>query len=119
LAYKRGGTHKLECAGCDNYVYATVAALERHGLPLCGCGRRFEPVEAELCLELDLRDTWVFRVFTQEASRTLQGQASHVQRGRSVRNPEQVALDRMAKERAESARVRRITAIQPKPVLPF
>lgn len=121
MAWKRGGLHKLECAGCDAYVYGTVASLEKHGLPQCGCSRRFEPTTVELCLTLGIEDTWVFRVFVSEASRVMQGQIPHIARGHKTRNAETVALDRMAAERESSARKRRIAAIQPRvpELMPF
>jgi hypothetical protein len=37
--FKRAGLHKLECS-CGNYAYATVAALEAHGLPCARVARR-------------------------------------------------------------------------------
>lgn len=45
--FSREGLHRLECE-CAAYIYATVAMLERHGLPVCPCGKLFEPARREL-----------------------------------------------------------------------
>jgi hypothetical protein len=53
-AFKRSGLHRLECDGCEAYVYGTVASLERHGLPACACGSRLLPARIELAELLDV-----------------------------------------------------------------
>lgn len=45
--FTREGLHRLECE-CGAYVYATVAMLERYGLPSCPCGERLTPARREL-----------------------------------------------------------------------
>jgi hypothetical protein len=51
--FTRKGLHRLECE-CGHYLYATVAAVENHGLPSCACGERFTPARRELAMLLNV-----------------------------------------------------------------
>jgi hypothetical protein len=72
--FKRAGLHRLACF-CGNYAYGTVAALERHGLPVCPCGERLEPERLELALELGLDELPVVREFYRRTHRKTMAQS--------------------------------------------
>lgn len=111
--FKRSGLHRLECSGCGAYVYGTVANLERHGMPVCGCGGGFMPERLELAMLLGLEDAPVVVEYERELSSVIHGQASHVQRGRSVRVPEAVAAERVERDRRERGRAHVLAALRP------
>lgn len=111
-AFKRAGLHKLECE-CGSYVYATVSALETYGLPACGCGQPFEPLEVELAFLLGVEDCYAVREYRDALSRKLHGQAPHVQRGRTVEPAETLALADVVRGRRERARSDRLQALRP------
>jgi hypothetical protein len=96
-AFKRSGLHKLEC-DCGAYVYATVAMLERHGLPACPCGSRFLPDRVELAELLGV-DCPAVTEYRAELSSVMHGQASHGIRGRKLRPAELVAFERVERRR--------------------
>jgi hypothetical protein len=111
-AFKRSGLHRLACDGCDSYVYATVAQLERAGLPSCGCGAGFVPDRVELAELLDV-DCPARDEYRTELSSVMRGQASHGIRGRELRPAELVAFERVEKRRRERARSNRLSALLP------
>src|SRR5262245_41281408 len=109
--FKRAGLHRLECLDCDGYAYATVAELERVGLPACGCGVRYLPARAELAALLGV-ECPAFAEYRAECERVARGQAPHVaRRGATLSQPETVALERVELRRRASARARRLAAI--------
>lgn len=108
--FKRSGLHKLECP-CGAYVYATVAMLERHGLPACPCGERFQPEHAELAGLLGV-DCDALDEYRRELSSILHGQAAHVQRGRAVQPAEHLAAQRVEARRRDRAYRNRLMALQ-------
>lgn len=117
--FKRSGLHKLEC-DCGGYVYATVAQLERYGLPSCGCGERLLPERLELAALLGLEDAPAVAEYRRELSSVLHGQASHGRRGRELRPAETIAAERVERRRSNAARERRISALAPAAeALPF
>lgn len=117
--FKRSGTHPLECEQCDAYVYATVASLEAHGMPICGCGGTFQPRRLELALMLGLEDLPIVRAYGAKIASVMHGQAPMVQRGQSdhLESPEFRALYGSDKEmglleqQREQARARRLAAL--------
>ena len=112
-SFKRSGLHRLECRGCEAYTYSTVACLERHGLPACGCGERFLPGRVELAALLGLDDAPAMVEYQRELSRVMHGQASHGRRGRVLRDPSSIAAERVEKRRREVARSNRLNALRP------
>ena len=121
--FKRAGLHKLECpsATCDGYIYATVAQLERHGLPVCPCGTPYAPTEFELAEILGLEDCAAVDEYRREIESVWHGQESHAHRvDRKLRDPHELAMGRIVKRRREDARKRRVTALLPAPApMPF
>lgn len=117
-AFKRSGLHKLECP-CGAYVYATVAALERHGLPRCACGESFAPERLELAGMLGVRCD-ALEEYERELGRVMHGQAPHGIRGRVLRAAEEIAAERVEARRRERARENRLQALRPQPdPMPF
>lgn len=117
-AFKRSGLHRLEC-DCGSYVYATVAMLERAGLPQCACGERLLPDRVELAELLDV-DCPARDEYRAELSSVMHGQTSHGIRGRKLRPAELIAADRVEKRRRDRARSNRLGALLPAPEpLPF
>jgi hypothetical protein len=110
-AFRRAGLHKLEC-DCGAYVYATVAMLERHGLPACPCGARFMPDRVELAELLGV-DCPAVAEYHAELSSVMHGQASHGLRGRKLRPAELVAFERVEQRRRERALTNRLAALMP------
>lgn len=110
--FKRSGLHRLECV-CGAYTYSTVACLEGHGVPSCGCGEQFAPDEVELAFLLGLEDAPSVAEYRAELSSVMHGQASHGQRGRQLRPAESVAAERVSTRRRERARSNRLRAIMP------
>jgi hypothetical protein len=118
-AFKRQGLHRVEC-DCGAYTYSTVACLETHGLPMCGCGSRFLPGRVELAEVLGVVDCPAVVEYRAEFSSVLHGQASHGRRGRALRPAEAIAAERVERRRRDLARKRRVSAILPTPEpLPF
>ena len=119
-AFKRSGLHRLECERCPGYVYATVANLERHGLPACACGGRLVPDRVELAWLLNVTDCPAIAEYRAEVSSVMHGQAPHGQRGRELRPAELVASERVERRRVDRARSNRLAALMPEPeALPF
>ena len=110
-AFKRSGLHKLEC-DCGAYVYATVAMLQRHGLPACPCGSRFLPDRVELAELLGV-DCPAVAEYHRELTSVMHGQASHGMRGRKLRPAESIAADRVEQRRRERALSDRLSALLP------
>lgn len=111
-AFKRSGLHRLEC-DCGGYVYATVAALEAHGLPVCPCGAAYAPSEVELAFLLGLYDCDAVREYHSVLARKMHGQAPHGIRGRQLEPAESKALAEVVARRAEWARENRLRALRP------
>jgi hypothetical protein len=111
---KRQGLQKLVCVECDARCYMTLSTV-RAGLPACACGGGFTPEDLELAMEIlpadRLEANPAYREYVRQASSVMHGQASHVQRGRKVRQPEQVAFERLEAERRASARARRLSGL--------
>lgn len=119
-AFKRTGLHRLECEAvqCDGYVYATVAALETHGLPRCGCGAAFLPGRVELALLLGV-DCPIVDEYRDEIERVAYGQARRYGAGHALgmlgktpADPTVKAAARMEKRRREDARERRLVGLK-------
>lgn len=93
--FKRTGLHRLECEACPNYVYATVAALETHGLGRCPCGEPFWPAVLELAMHLGADDAPVVAEFRQRVADAWRGQTSRgpCDTTDRLRPPEVVALE--------------------------
>lgn len=108
---KRRGLRKLECE-CGASVYITWAQAEQHGLPVCGCGGRFMPEDLELAGALGV-DSPVMDEYHAALSSVMHGQASHIQRGRTVRQPEEIAAERVERSRKDRARAARLAALLP------
>jgi hypothetical protein len=126
--FKRSGLHKLECRDCAAYVYATVAQLEAHGMPVCPCGAAYVPDELELAFLLGLYDAPVVAEFEQRTHRSELAQQRRIgwmeaqrRHAAGTLNPMSVkAADEMRAERRARARSNRLSAIMPKPEpLPF
>jgi len=111
--FKRQGLHRLECSSCDGYAYSTVAQLESVGMPSCACGAPFVPDRLELAQLLGATDAPCVLEYEQACGSIAHGQASHVARGRRVRDVTDVALERVERNRAAAARKRRLGAIAP------
>lgn len=117
--FKRTGLHRLEC-DCGAYVYGTVAQLESVGMPRCACGDTFHPDRLELALLLGLEDAPVMAEYNRARGSIMHGQASHGRRGRELRSVEDIAFERLERNRAATARKRRLAALAPAPEpLPF
>ncbi len=116
---------KLECdAGCGYIVRVSRAAMLR-GLPSCYCGGQLAPdtlEDALACVEAGvmpagaLEDHGEHAQYMRELSSITRGQASHVQRGAQSRGtlavPEQLAHQRVVKERHARADRLRIDALK-------
>ena len=123
--FTRKGLHRLDCAACPNYTYSTVAALERHGLPSCPCGSRFEPSKVELALELGLSadECPIVAAYFAKVSSVMHGQepalaslrlqAARAAKGTELESPELVALADFRKYEAGRARKRQLAALRP------
>lgn len=111
--FKRTGLHRLECDACPNYVYATVAALETHGLGHCGCGGTFRPARLELALLLGLDDCPVIAEYHDRVAGFQRGQ--HASYARKGHHGSRSGLDAVAAEfaddYAERARERRLIGL--------
>lgn len=94
--FSREGLHRLEC-DCGMYVYATVAALETYGIPMCPRGHDLMPIRRELALLLDVKCPAITEFETAKALGMDDREA-----GRWVEA-----------RRRERARERRMRAIQP------
>lgn len=113
--FSRRGLHKLECAGCDAYVYATVASLERHGVPVCACGAPYEPERHELAIVLGLDDAAVVREYRERLSGFLEGQKGHVNKRHNCQDPEAAITAEFETRRRARARSNRLGALLPAP----
>jgi hypothetical protein len=120
--FKRGGTHRLECPACPFYVYATVAALEAHGLPACPCGETLEPARLELAELLGRDQSPAMIEFAREVSRVANGQARKTGYGHDLRavlhavnwrDPATIAAERVEAARTVAAQKRRLQALKP------
>jgi hypothetical protein len=109
--FSRKGLHRLECALCDGYSYATVATLERRGLAPCWCGEPLYPAELELALHLGGCDASpVVRDYEDRAARKHLGQKpAQVRASRAGKDPAGLA-DMDARARAEVSADRRARA---------
>lgn len=96
-------------------MYGTVAALEKHGTPLCSCGGRFIPDHPDLAAAVlpDVLDAHpAVLAYRRELSKVLHGQAPSVQRGRVLRPAEEIAAERVARDLRDAARERRLAALR-------
>lgn len=121
---KRTGLHRAGCEhDCGAYIYATVSSLERHGCPLCACGGRFVPDHPDLAAAIlpDALDAHPAVIaYRRELSSVLHGQAPSVARGRQVRPAEEIAGERVERERRELARARQLSGLRhPSDPIPF
>ena len=112
----RQGLKRLECPeGCGPILYATLAQLERYGLPNGPCGHRMVPEDLEVAAHIldrsELASPPAWREFEREASSILHGQASHVQRGRDVMPAETLAAQRVRDATRAVAHARRISGL--------
>lgn len=124
-AFKRAGLHRLDCQGCDNYTYSTVAAIETHGLPQCKCGGEFQPAKVELALELGMTELPIAAAYFAKVSSVMHGQepslaslklaARRAAKGTELETPEMVALAEFRKSESARARKRRLAALLPAP----
>jgi hypothetical protein len=109
-AFKRSGLHRLECC-CGSYVYATVAQLERVGLPCCACGEPFEPERFELGLLLGV-DCQAVRDYHERIYRFELGQKGSKKKGSEhLASPEQEVASEFSAAYRSTARARRLAAI--------
>lgn len=113
-AFKRSGLHRLECQDCPGYVYATVAALEAHGLPRCGCGAGYWPARPELSMLLGLDDCPHVVKFMDRLSGFEQGQHStYVRKGHDgARSSYDAVAEEFAADYREAARERRLIGLK-------
>jgi hypothetical protein len=109
--FKRTGLHRLDCPMCPGYAYGTVANLESVGLPVCACGERMQPARIELALMLEADDAPVMTAYRSKVSSVAHGQAWTGRGG--LEQPEQRAVDHIAREQRHAARQRRIAALMP------
>lgn len=110
--FKRTGLHRLECEACPGYVYATVAALEAHGLPRCGCGARVMPARLELGLLLGLRDGIVADYHERVAGFQRGQHASYTRKGHAgSRSGLDAVADEFDAEYRSRARERRLIGL--------
>lgn len=122
--FKRSGLHRLECEACDGYGYHTVANLEKHGLPSCGCGSRMVPERLELALLLGVDDAPVVREWRWLTDRKERAQMPAAKRPCQVSENLASMAERAANEiiadQRKTSRRRRLAAILPTPEpLPF
>lgn len=97
---RRTGLHRCECADeCGAYVYATVSALERHGLPVCPCGARLIPAALELAIALGVEDAPCVAEFHARVAQAWHGQTPNgpCDDSSRLRAPETVALEGTSK----------------------
>lgn len=110
--FKRSGLHRLECS-CGNYTYSTMAALERHGLPVCPCGDAFEPERYEVGLILGI-DCQSVRDYHERIFRFDLGQKGHKRKGSEhLRTAESAIAVEFADNYRSNARARRLAALRP------
>jgi hypothetical protein len=112
--FSRKGLHRLECQLCDGFAYGTVANLESIGLPRCACGETLQPTELELAMLLGADDSRPMIAYMRECNSVAKGQAPHGMRGHELRrSPEEIAAERVEKDRRSSAARRRRSALVP------
>lgn len=110
--------HRLNCTGCDAYVYATVAMLEKHGCPVCACGQPFTPERLELALTIGV-DHPAAAELEARTYRKVRAQQPHARfNGSQLASTDELqlrALLEISAEQRQTARERRLRAIQPTP----
>jgi hypothetical protein len=120
--FKRAGLHKLVCRDCGGYVYAAVAQLERHGLPVCPeCGEAYDADELELALLLGLDDSPIVAAWRDLTARKELSQCRSVgwehaaerHASGTLNRMDTRAADEMRAERRERARSNRLQALRP------
>jgi hypothetical protein len=107
-------------------VYLTWAQAERHGMPVCaGCGAPFEPDDYELAATLCIRDAAAVVQYETELARIERGRMSGAHKwGEELRREtartregrlsvEQLAAERVERDRRDRARAARLNALQP------
>jgi hypothetical protein len=112
----RQGLKRLGCVDdCGCIAYMTLAQLERFGMPACPCGAGMVPESLEVAAAVmpreQLEQLPAWREHEREASRVHHGQASHIQRGRSVRDASLVAAERLEAARRHEAHARRLSGL--------
>lgn len=112
---KRRGLQKASCHACDAAIYLTWAQAEQHGMPTCACGEPFEPDDYELALALGLDDAASLEEYRRAVSSAMRGQAGHAHKwgNEHMRSVDEIADQRVSKDRRERARTARLNAIQP------
>lgn len=113
---------KVSCeadTGCGFAVYVSRLQLQRAGVwacPVCGSGRMLpvDPEDAALVLEpVELDSHPAVVEYRQALSSVLHGQAPHGVRGRALRSADELAAERVERERRVRARERRLAALRP------
>jgi hypothetical protein len=107
-------------------VYLTWAQAERHGMPLCaGCGEPFEPDDYELAGALRIHDAAALQEYEMQLQRIERGRQSGAHSwGEELRREtattrdgrlsvEELAGQRVERDRRERARAARLNALQP------
>lgn len=105
---------------CAGYAYGTVANLELVGLPRCACGSTLQPTELDLALLLDATESRPMIAYMRECNSVARGQRGPGMRasqsGRALRrSPEEIAAERVERERVSHAVWRQISALKPLP----
>lgn len=119
--FKRTGTHRINCTstGCDAYLYATVATLEKHGFPVCACGSTYEAERLELALMLGVDHPAAVQL-DDMTRRKLNAQRPHTAKPcvmsddlASYGELQDRALSEISAAQRQTSRERRLAAITP------
>ena len=109
--FTRKGLHRLECAMCDGFAYATISQLETRGLPPCWCGDTLQPDRLELAMHLDANASRPMRDYQAACNSAAKGQAAHGRAGRVLkRTPEEIAAERVQDARSAAVKARRVAS---------
>ena len=106
---------KIECSDCGYLAYVSRRWIAL-GLPLCPCGARLLPEDADdaaLVLSAEeLEQHPAVIAYCRALSSVMHGQPSHGIRGRKLRPAEEIAMERVEKDRRERAQRNRLEALK-------
>jgi hypothetical protein len=77
----KGRQRKLECSGCGFIAYASRGAIERAGVPMCGCGEPLTVANVRDLIALDMVD------YREVSSDQLRAEGlGHLRKGQGTRH---------------------------------